>query len=386
MTKKKVILILLFFFLSYFLTSGGNTSHNYFTLLADSFLKGKYWLTENPPWLSELIPAGANKFYVVYPPMPAILAIPFVALFGKDFPQQYLAHILGAGIVILTMRLSLLIKKDYRLAIWSGILVGFGSIIWFLSSVGSSWYLGQITGAFFLTAALVEALAKKRSFFVGVFLGAAYLSRINIILAAPFIYFLMEKKIKASFRLVGLALGFAPFFLFNAFYNHIRFGVIWDKGYFLLPLVLNETNAPWFIKGVMHPSYILDNLRVAFWSFPKILGHFPYLQPSWLGMAIWLTTPAFIYSVLSPIKDRVTKTSWLAILIIFLSVAMHGGTGFAQFGYRFAVDFYPFSVLLTIKGAARTGLKQHHWLLLAAGVLVNLWGVIWINKFGWVSY
>ncbi|OGM09835.1 hypothetical protein A2W13_01475 [Candidatus Woesebacteria bacterium RBG_16_36_11] len=379
--KINYIIIFVLVFLIYLLTSAGNTPYNYFIRLADAFIHGRYWLTENPPWLSELIPAGLNKYYVVYPPMPAILSIPFVFLFGKNLPQQYIAHLLGAGLVILTIALSWKIKRDKMLALWSGILIGLGSIIWFLSSVGSAWYMGQISAAFFLTAAIYESLSKKRALLIGIFLGVAYLSRIQLVLTLPF--FLYQIKGKCLNEYLKFILGVTPFVIFNAVYNYLRFGVPWDKAYYLIPGLLNE---PWFSKGLFNISYIPNNLKVIFLSLPIFKKEFPYIQPSWEGLAIWITTPAFIYSIYASIKERIVLLSWFTILLISLVIFSHGTTGFAQFGYRFAVDFYPFLMLLTIKGVAKTGLKWQHWLLLVIGVVVNLWGILWINKFGWVSY
>lgn len=383
--RKIAFAFFIIFFFIYKLTSAGATPFDYFTRLADSFLEGKYYLTENPPWLSELIPLGENKYAVVYPPMPTILSLPFRALFGKSFEQQYLAHALGAGIVVLTMALSWKIKKNKLLAIWSGLLIGVGSIVWFLSSVGSSWYLGQVSAAFFLTASIYETFNKKRPFLIGIFLGASFLSRLHTILALPFfLYLLANKKWFKSYFYLGL--GILPFVLFNFYYNFIRFGVIWDKAYFLLPALLNELDKPWFYKGVTNIAYIPNNLRAMFLTFPKILDKFPYIQPSWAGLAIWITTPAFVYAFWAQFKQKVVKFTWLSIFLIFLIVASHGGTGWAQFGYRFAVDFYPLLMFLVIKGVATKGLKWHHWFLMALGIIVNLWGVVWINKFGWVSF
>jgi hypothetical protein len=368
----------------YFFTSGGNTLYDYFTRLAASFLEGKYWLTQNPPWLSELIPAGLGRFYVVYPPMPAIILMPFVFLFGANFPQQYLAHLIGAGIAVLTLKLSLTVQKDYKLAIWTTLTIGLGSIIWYLSSVGSVWYLGQITACFFITAALVESLNKKRVFLVGIFLGAAYLSRIHTILSVFLFFFLLKDKLTNIKSVIKFLLPMALFFLFDCLYNYLRYQVPWNNGYFLIPGTLDE---PWFSKGIMHPSYIIENLKIAFLAIPNFYNHFPYIQPSWAGLAIWITTPAFIFSLWAKFKEKITKFLWLSIFLIFLVVGAHGATGFAQFGYRFAVDFYPFLTLLMIKGvASQKGPLWYHWLLLAWAIMVNLWGVVWINIFGWVSY
>ncbi len=61
------------------------------------------------------------------------------------------------------------------------------------------------------------------------------------------------------------------------------------------------------------------------------------------------------------------------------------GTGFAQFGYRFSLDFMPFLFLLTIKGMGEE-LSWHQKALILASVVVNLWGVVWINKFDQTQY
>lgn len=388
MKDTRKILLFIFFatFIIYFISSSGNTPYNYFTRLGDSFLHGKYYITENPSWLSELIPAGLNMFYVPYPPMPAIISIPFVFIFGASFPQQILAQLLGAGVAVFIFLISMTIKKDIRLAIWSTILVSFGSIVWFMSSNGSVWLVGQITSVFFLTLAVWEALNKKRLFVIGVCIGAVYLCRPHVILALPFLVYLLRERIRSLKDIVVLGVSALPFFLFGFFYNFIRFGSIFDKAYFLLPKVLHEENAPWFIHGVESILYIPNNLRTIFWSFPKIIDKFPYIIPSWNGLAIWITTPAFIYALGNKIKERVVGFAWLSIFLISLVIFSHGGNGFAQFGYRFAVDFYPILIFLVIKAVSNKGLKWHHWVLLFIGVVVNFWGVTFINKLGFVSF
>lgn len=374
------LFIFFLFLLVYIITSAGKTPYDYFLRLSQTFLEGKYYINENPSWLSELIPAGDGKFYIVHPPMPAILLIPFVMIF-KNFQQQYIAHIIGALIPVVVFNLSLKMKKNVKLAIWSSLLSGFGTIIWFLSSVGSSWYLGQITACLFLLLAIYKLITSDDPIKIGVFLGAAYLSRVNIIICIPFFIFLLKKKGVKEFA--KLILGFMPFFIFNSIYNYIRFGTIFDVGYSKIPGIFEE---PWYQKGLVNISYIPDHLKILLLGMPKIINHFPYIIPSWAGMAIWLTTPAFVFSLFAPIKEMVVKWSWISIFLISTIILSHGGTGFTQFGYRYAVDFYPFLFLLTIKGTVKTKLKKIHWILLFISIMVNLWGVLWINKFQWVSY
>lgn len=383
-----LILILLFIPIIgiYHITSAGSTQFDYFTRLADSFLKGIYWLTEQPSWLTELIPVTQTKYYVVYPPMPAILSVIPRFFFGINFEQQYLAHLLGYGFSVVMALLAYKLTKSFKKSIWIGLLTSVGTIVWFLSSVGSSWYLGQISAVFFMSLAIYFGINSKNNFLVGLFIGAAFLSRIETILCSAFFLYLYWDNKKWFINYFKFGIGVIPFLLFNFIYNYLRFGTIFDQAYFLLPAILNETNMPWFIHGVASPIYILDNIKVMFWSFPKTIKEFPYIIPSWAGLSIWITTPAFIYSLFADMKDKSVRYSWISILLIMLLVFTHGGTGWAQFGYRFAVDFYPFLIFIIIKTLEKSNLKWHHWLLLFISIFVNLWGVLWINKFGWVTF
>ncbi len=378
--KTTSILLGIFFLTIYFLTSPGNTPYDYFARLADAFLKGKYWIEENPPWLSELIPKD-GRFYIVHPPMPTLLLLPFRVIFGGIFQQQFLAHIVGSLIAVLVYRISLKIKNDQKLALWSSIMIGTGSIIWYMSSVGSSWYLGQTTACLFLLLAIEKLLENKNTLLMGVFIGAAYLSRVHTIISLPFFLFnLKEKELK---NILKIFLGIMPFFVFNSIYNYVRFGTILDKGYALIPNIFEE---PWYQKGLVHPAYIPSHIKIILFGMPKIIEQFPYIIPSWNGLAIWITTPGFILSLFAPIKKKLVKLAWLAVSLISLVIFSHGSTGFTQFGYRFAVDFYPFLIPLTILGAARIRNTKIYTFLVFLGFIVNLWGVLWINKFQWVSF
>lgn len=381
--RKFVSIFFIATFVVYFITSPGKTPYDYFTRLADSFLQGKYYIEDNPPWLSELVPTSNNRYYVIQPPMPAILATPFRYILGDKFQQQYLAHMLGAGLVVLTMAIAYKIKKNIFLSIFAGVLIGFSSIVWYLASTGSVWYLGQICSAFFMSAAIYESLNKRRTLLVGMFLGSMFLSRLHTVLAFPFFLYLFYDK-KYWFRnYFQIALGVLPFLLFNFYYNFVRFDTIFDKGYFLVPGIYSE---PWFSKGMLNIAYIPEHLKLLFLKIPNFYSYPPYIQPSWYGLAIWITTPAFIFSLFAPIKENLTKLTWLSIFFIFILLSLRGGTGWTQFGYRYAVDFYPLLTFLTIKGIVAMGLKKYHWILLFIGIIVNLWGVLWINKFGWVGW
>lgn len=377
------ILLLIFPLVTYFMTSSGTTPYDYFTRLADAFLNNKYYLQDSPAWLNELIPIGDNKYAIVYPPAPAIISMPLRYFFGHLFEQQYLAHLFGALFALIIAKTAFKITKKVNIFIWFYLLAGFGNIIWFLASNGSVWYLGQVSGALFLSAAIYESVSKKRLLLISIFMGMAVLSRLQTILAIPLIAYLNWKDIKNFINFIKLTFPFFIILSLYAIYNFIRFGSFIETGYSLIPGVLNE---PWYSHGIFHFSYITNNLKVMFLSLPIFKNEFPYITPSWGGLSILITTPAFIYVILTKLKDRSNQFTLLSLVLIALVTFSHGGTGFTQFGYRYAVDFYPILFFILINRIKVTNLSWHHWVLLIFSIIVNLWGVLWINKFGWVSF
>lgn len=345
-------------------------------------LNGKLYLSDNPPWLNELIPIN-GEYFVPYPPLPAILALPFVLL-SKNFEQQFLAHILGAGTAIAAGFTAFNVAGRKNHFWYLFLFAGFGNVLWFLSAGGSSWYLGQVSAAFFLMAAIYTATTNKNPFITGLLIGAAYLSRVHTILSLIFFITMLVKKPvinKDNFiKLTVMLFGVAPFLVFNALYNFARFGVLYDAGYALIPGVLDE---PWYTLGLVHPSYITRHFDVLVKALPVVKDQFPYIYPSWGGLAIWITSPAIFISFLAPLKAKVVRYSWVAIALISIPILTHGTNGFAQFGYRFIVDVIPFFFLI-MAHALKKKINTWQWVLLVISIAVNAWGVLWIYKFGWV--
>src|SRR5437879_11956078 len=83
------------------------TDYDYYGRLADAFLHGRWWLTEAPPWLNELLPCGDGRYCVVYPPLPAILSLPLVPFFPTPVAQVVASRIAGgasAGVLFFGLR------------------------------------------------------------------------------------------------------------------------------------------------------------------------------------------------------------------------------------------------------------------------------------------
>ena len=383
-TPWKLFAIILAALFLYLLTKGPPPGQNHFVFLADAFLHGKLGLSGAGTALAELVIHQGN-YYVVYPPMPAILLMPFVAVFGTSFDQGLLSIILASiGVSAIWLMLAK-IGVNKRKALWLAALFGFGTCFWFIAAVGSSWYIEHVSAVLFLTSAIILTLYRKKDFFVGLLLGCATLSRLPVVLSFPFFLLLIYERSttwkprfkQAAFFLLGLAIPVA----LNAIYNFARYGSFFDVGYFLIPGLQED---PFYQQGIFSLSYIPRHIYAIFFQGPIYLDFFPYFKPSWMGLGLFFTTPAFIYVFKGP-WDKLSKKAALAVLCILPPLITHGVVGFTQFGYRFSLDFAPFLMLLTSKGM-REELGWSEKTLIALSILVNLWGVISIIKFNFVSY
>lgn len=367
----------------YSLTSGGHTAYDYFTRLAESFLHGKFYLEENPPWLNEMVPIGEGKYAIVYPPTPAIVAIPFVAIFRSDFYQEYLSWGMGALAALIWGLISFKLTSSKKISFWFFVTCAFGNIIWYLAATGSVWYLGQVSGFLFLSLTIYQSIRGKNIFWVAFYFGLAVLSRLQVFLAFPLILYLNRDKIRNSKNIIVGGLTFGAFIAWYGFYNYQRFGSFIETGYSLIPGVLTE---PWYSKGIFHYSYVRDNLRAMFLTLPNFKNTFPFITPSWGGLSILITSPVFIYILFAKLKNLTNIMTWISLLSVAGVVLTHGGTGFTQFGYRYAVDFYPLILFLLLSVIKDKGIKWQHWFFLFLAIIVNAWGVIFINKLGFVSF
>lgn len=364
------------------MTSPGETHYDYYFRLARAFSEGRLYLKENPPWLNELVPFNGKSF-VVYPPMPAILLMPMVAIFGLDSTQTLLSIFLGSVDVCL----SFLVLRKARLSIQTSLLVsvffGLGTNLWYLSSVGSAWFIAHVVALFFILLALFETFGKQRILLIGLLIGASFWSRTTTIFTLPFfIIFLWKKLIPNSSRNIWniffLLFGVGSFVIIDGFYNFIRFGDFSAFAPYLL--IPNFKQDPAYKDGLMSIKFIPRHLKAVLFKLPYTSNTFPFLVPSIYSLALWFTSPLIVYAFKFK-KNLLSIACWAGILPTLLVIMMWTVVGYAQFGYRFAQDFMPLLLILIAQGIGNKPSKIAY-LLLFISIVINAWGVVMINKLG----
>lgn len=356
MKKSQIAIILvLASFVIYFISAQKTYQHlHYFVPLANSLLHGRLDVPSNPA-LNELVPYN-GKNYLVYPPMPAVVLVPFVAVFGPEFNQKWASLIIAACSVGLFYLLTTKFTKKTWAQVLATVLLGFGTNFYFTSLAGTSWYFAHVCAVFFSILALLAATG-KRPFWAGLMLGFSFLSRLPTIMIFPISIYLLLEKTDRKDRLrilTNFFLALISCIIIFVLYNKLRFGSFTETGYSLIPGILDE---PWFSSGVFDFSYIPRNLEAAFASFPAFSAHFPYLVPSNYAMAIYISSPALVLLLATKLKEGKVKVLLLSILLAALPGFMHATVGFTQFGYRFSLDYIVLMVLVLIWSFERVGWK-----------------------------
>ncbi len=366
-----------------------------------------------------------------FPPLPAVLLLPFVAIWGLATSGALVAAVLGGINVGLCWRMTTRVTDRRGAAFLATITYGFGTVAWYAAMLGTTWFQAHVLASTLLFLSITAALdAERREAIIGpgralagrlpvrgiwggVLFGAACLSRLTAVFNAPFFAFVGPGGSWPR-RAVAAGMGaLLPLLLLGA-YNLGTTGHVFHPAYDYIREIETKPapelyHADW---GTEDPRYILVNWPVMLLYAPVQAppGAFDTpctpttglidqltdtsapcpLRPSALGMSIFLTTPAYLLilpALLFGWRRRIVVGSAIAVLCTALAALAHFSQGWVQFGYRFSNDFAPFAMILVTLGIVEA---SHHRigrvvapLLVVASVMVNLWGVTWGVAMGW---
>lgn len=361
----------------------------HFSLLAQSFL-------QNDLFLSPInLPNGDyvdfnEKQYLFFGPMPSILLMPVVFIWGKNFPQITISFISLVVIYLATFLLCRKFKFSKIDCFWLSNFFVFGSVLYFVGLVNISAYVVQAVGTAFFMLSLLEYFSKRRWWLIGILIGAAGGTRITLFGAV--VFFLLElmihrKKINFSRNLVLLIIPIIISLTLLGIYNFRRFHSFFDTGYTRNVSVLDKDyynhKLGWF-STVHIPANLYALLLMPPDSVKKDIGQFvlefPFLKANGWGMAIWFTSPLFIYLLLIK-KEAFTMGAVICAGMLLIPSLLYFGIGASQYGYRYSLDFLPLLFLILLS-AFKKGLPDFAKLLITAGIIFNCFYMLSI----WDSY
>jgi len=381
-----------------------HTQYNHFALLAEGWLDGRLDLGREPPSY-----AGRNDFalfgdrwYVVFPPFPAVALLPWVWLAGGDATRvadgACFLVLAGLAPALLFLVLEKLARMNYglgdqRARVLLSLLFAFGSVYFFCAVQGTVWYAAHVVGAALSAAYLLFALSAERPVAAGIALGLGLLTRTPLCFAAPL--FVLEawrtcrssegalERSRFARKLAGFTLPVLSALALSLVLNWARFGDASEFGYRYLTVRWHDRIARW---GLFDYHYLAKNLGVVLTSLPWIAppGQAPPFQINAHGLALWLTTPGYLWLLWPRRRPALFWSILWSALAVAVPTLFYQNSGWVQFGYRFSCDYAALLFALFAVGGYHLG--RAFQVLSALSVIVNGFGAATFGRRGYEAY
>lgn len=295
------------------------------------------------------IASRTSTWYVTFPPTPAAVMLPGVALLGLGFPDVLFTVLAAALIPLLLFRLLARVHPGHtREHLWAAAAWTLASPACFVAAHGNVWFTAQILGALFLILHIDAAWDARQPARAGLWLGLAVGCRVSLAFAIPF--FLLEWW-RHGRRLTTLLRFLAPLALLGlamAALNWLRFDDPLEFGHRYLDIRWQSRIQTF---GMFSPHYLGRNLECMLWLTPQWS---PHLRWSIHGMGLVFATPWLL--LLARARTWFPQRTGLALaaLAVAVPLLLYQNSGQVQFAYRFALDFLPLLlVILVVGGGAR---------------------------------
>lgn len=337
---------------------------NSYAVLVDSWLDGQL---HSDTCFDGDCATFEGKTYVIFPPAPAAVALPFVALSGqgadfKHFMPISMALLLAIGFI--WSRLFAAAGPDQTRTLILLLALVFATPLYFVALRGDRvWFFAQLVGFFFVSMALWATIERRNAWLAGFMIGMAFLSRQMSILYAPLLFALMlnddepllrinKERIVRALKLGLPILGAVGVY---CLYNYVRFGAPLDTGYGyiaadVLPGEENVITLRISELGLFAQEYFLFNVVHMFFQglhidfggtyTTKIMGVDSF-GTSILAASPFLLLLAFVQ------RHRITFIGVATAAAICGITLFYHSNGFSQYNVqRYALDWLPIAMLL----------------------------------------
>jgi len=344
----------------------------------------------NPPMTYDLALYN-GRWYMTWGALAAAVHIPLQLLAGGRYvPALYTSLLFGSLTASSVWWILERIRKDWFVktpkvtTIFFTFLYAFGTMQYYLATVGSIWQVNQVVSTFFGVLGMAMILKKKRSvkdyLLSSAFCGIALLGRptVGLLIIIPMFLLAHEVKRTRKFSAVILPILFA--LVVFLVYNAVRFGNPLETGHRFLKEA-PELAAKREQYGMLSLSYFPTNVWHMIVVPPKFAWvNGPTMSIDLMGNSIFSLSPVLIVSLgtLFWITSKrkylpVIQAIWLGIVVTALPSLLYYNTGWMQFGYRYALDF---SFLLVILVYFWSAGRVRLWM-----ALLSIY-TLWVNYTG----
>lgn len=342
---------------------------NSYALLADGWLHGRL---DTDHCGDQDCALFEGKTFIIFPPLPGVIALPFVALFGPDFnafiPLTALAFALSGW---LWWRMARHETLEVEPAALICLLVLFATPLYFVMLRGDRvWFFAQSWSFLFSSAAIYFALVRQNALVTGLFIALAFLSRQMTILYLPFLYVLLLNRETpllridmAAMRRVCVLMVFpAAALAVYLGYNYARFGAPLETGYsYIFPQIWDGASSTGtFLRyrvrelGIFSEQYFLFNAVYMFFAGPHVEFTGRYMTElarfDINGASPFLVAPVLLLAFLA----KWDRSFWIGlgcVSVILGATLFYHSNGFSQYSaQRYALDWLPILLVFLLRG------------------------------------
>lgn len=338
-------------------------------LVATRMLQGDGDIPFRISWMESFTHEG--KRYLAYPPMTALVLVPYARLGGEAWGQTVANSLLIFATSFLFFRLFAAVPSLRPLGLLASLLYVFGTPVLFNARVGSVWLLMHTEGNFFFALALWLAVARRWYLLAGIAFMTAVQVRYAILLAAPtfaLLAFLQTRNLRAAGRaVVAFGIGCLPPGLLVLAHNWILFGDPFFSSYL-------ATWAEWGQAPMSFSTeHVQRNLRFYFTSLPGWTNRWPYLVFPSGGQTIFVMSPFFLGLFVPRWRSTLVRAAVPGILLMLGFYLCYSFQGSTQLGSRYMQDLYPLLFPVALSAFSRAGMVWRAMLgaLSAIAVLVS---------------
>ena len=338
-----------------------------------------------------------TRWYVSFPPFPAIAMLPAFLIWGYDTNDVVLTILWAAlGAVLFFLLLEQLrdrglsVRKP-RENVLLAVLFTFGTVQFFSAIRGEVWFTGLILGVTLHFAYVLFSVGARHPFWAGLMLGLGMATRTPIAFAFPFFALEMLRdgdrlrwpgwgpvlRKGLVFAVPVLAVGLALMA-----YNQARFESPFEFGHTFLA---NGTRASIREHGLFSWWFLKSNLAAAITNPPVFDGFPPFIHITRHGLSLFFCTPVLLY-VLRPVQwSAFARNLAITAAIVAIPDLFYQNTGWMQFGYRFGLDFLPYLFVMLAVGGRSFGTRWF-WIAFGLSIAMNALGAVTFDRMGMFYY
>lgn len=367
-----------------------SSPYNSYALQAENWLAGRNNIAngENYTWLELAIYQG--RYYQSFPPVPAVLMLPFVAAAGEwsaipgNLIAMGLALLCAGGVYACCMRGGM---QPVTCAFFT-LFVSMGSNVFWMSTSDGVWFLAQVCALGFAFWGLFFAQGGN-----AVQDAAASLCMALTVGCRPFYALLLACWLGWQFyqrrslkRILPALLPAVVMAACMMAYNFARFGSVTELGHNYLPEFVRAEN------GQFSLTYLVPNLLQLL--RPVTLDaqgqlHFEIYN----GFLFFAANPLFLLAMVRGLLLRLPghqaevqvsvplpSAGWFVAAMCLLMTCltcMHRTLGGWQFGARYMVDLFPW-LFVWLLGRPKWRPDSSAWALCGAAMLFNLYGALYM--------